>query len=239
MSDDTPILNKLTGQESNPLTSYVGDSHASPSVSQASEKEPPMHAGSGLSLLDAFAYYDQDSRSWKMSQACLPLIEDMPSAKFSMIWPRAAIALNGIAYQQVPLAPITTGIDFGLWPTPNRMDGMDMRLNQSPCAWSSQRIAHANKGQRKQLGLSMAVKAYPAGPIPYNQEEMMRQIVKRWPTPKAQDSHGGSGKNVQGGQSLTDVVNGSLNPTWLEWLMGYPMDHTELEVSATLSSRKS
>jgi hypothetical protein len=32
---------------------------------------------------------------------------------------------------------------------------------------------------------------------------------------------------------------GSLNPTWVEWLMGYPIEHTDLKDWATPSSRKS
>lgn len=32
---------------------------------------------------------------------------------------------------------------------------------------------------------------------------------------------------------------GSLNPEWAEWFMGYPIKHTELEDSATPSSRRS
>jgi len=34
-------------------------------------------------------------------------------------------------------------------------------------------------------------------------------------------------------------VRGSLNPAWVEWLMGFPIGHTALEPSETPSSRKS
>ena len=40
----------------------------------------------------------------------------------------------------------------------------------------------------------------------------------------------------QGGQ---DFHTGQVNPMWLEWLMGYPANHTELKHSETPSSRKS
>jgi hypothetical protein len=36
-----------------------------------------------------------------------------------------------------------------------------------------------------------------------------------------------------------DFGSGRLNPTWVEWLMGYPTEWTALEDSATLSCRKS
>lgn len=71
--------------------------------------------------------------------------------------------------------------------------------------------------------------------------------VKMWPTPTARDHfppHTAeyiAAKKAQGhGMSnLNDRVGGSLNPTWVEWLMGYPSGWTDLEDSATPSSRKS
>ena len=36
-----------------------------------------------------------------------------------------------------------------------------------------------------------------------------------------------------------NVVSGSLNPTWVEWLMGFPLMWTALDPSVTPSSRKS
>lgn len=41
------------------------------------------------------------------------------------------------------------------------------------------------------------------------------------------------------GDQLPNVVGGPLNPTWCEWLMGFPLGWTELPPSATPSSRKS
>jgi hypothetical protein len=37
----------------------------------------------------------------------------------------------------------------------------------------------------------------------------------------------------------TPLGNGGLNPTWVEWLMGFPLEWTVLEPSETPSSRKS
>jgi hypothetical protein len=36
-----------------------------------------------------------------------------------------------------------------------------------------------------------------------------------------------------------EELNGALNPTWVEWLMGFPLGWTDLAASATPSSRKS
>jgi hypothetical protein len=72
-----------------------------------------------------------------------------------------------------------------------------------------------------------------------------------WPTPRVSDIEGGVVKNVElrngsysrknkdgvrWGVKLKDAVHyseqdkaGSLNPQWVEWLMGYPEGWTDLE----------
>lgn len=51
-----------------------------------------------------------------------------------------------------------------------------------------------------------------------------------WPTPAAADANGNHGGN-QGWSLRTETwqkgVSGSLNPQWVEWLMGYPVGYTE------------
>ena len=61
--------------------------------------------------------------------------------------------------------------------------------------------------------------------------------VHRWPTPRAfmwKDSTTDRGKS-----NLGEVVGGLLNPTWVEWLMGFPLGWTDLEASETQLSLKS
>ena len=69
----------------------------------------------------------------------------------------------------------------------------------------------------------------------------LRTDVQMWPTPTAHNYKGGrtpetlakAGRNET--NSLPDAVNaqmgktGSLNPQWVEWLMGYPEGWTDLE----------
>ena len=85
--------------------------------------------------------------------------------------------------------------------------------------------------------------------------------VKLWPTPVVTDSFGSRNKTAarrlgaaskhHAGTTLTDalvesgdlalvdtpkgnaVVGGALNPTWVEWLMGFPLGWTDLNVSET------
>lgn len=50
---------------------------------------------------------------------------------------------------------------------------------------------------------------------------------KTWPTPTARDWRGSGWSGP--GRPLSETVGGSLNPTWVEWLMGFPAGWTELE----------
>jgi hypothetical protein len=62
-----------------------------------------------------------------------------------------------------------------------------------------------------------------------------------WPTPRAMDGAKGAAKELArtSGPDLPAVAGGSLNPTWVEWLMGFPEGWTALELSEMPSSRKS
>lgn len=42
-----------------------------------------------------------------------------------------------------------------------------------------------------------------------------------------------------GGLDLATSVGGQLNPTWVEWLMGFPLGWTDLNASETPSCRSS
>lgn len=73
------------------------------------------------------------------------------------------------------------------------------------------------------------------------------QTAVRWATPTARDyrspgtPEGRAKRQAQSkrGEPLTEQVGGQLNPTWVEWLMGFPLEWTACMASATPSSRKS
>lgn len=53
------------------------------------------------------------------------------------------------------------------------------------------------------------------------------------PTPTADDTGHRTKRYSQGGQALSLVVGGKLNPPWVEWLMGWPVGWTALEPLVT------
>ena len=64
---------------------------------------------------------------------------------------------------------------------------------------------------------------------------------KKWPTPTANEDAAGrpTGKMQKMLGNHPDVRGtggGTLNPTWVEWLMGYPLGFTDLKVSETVWS---
>ncbi len=60
-----------------------------------------------------------------------------------------------------------------------------------------------------------------------------------WPTPVRDDTGHRKRPYSQGGRALSYMVGGPLNPTWVEWLMGFPLGWTDSGDSVTPSSRRS
>jgi hypothetical protein len=84
----------------------------------------------------------------------------------------------------------------------------------------------------------------------------VKEVEKMWPTPNARDWKDsinkvppsvGKTRGYTLGMKIAETrqtvpstkTGGSLNPTWVEWLMGYPAGYTDLKDWAILSSRKS
>jgi hypothetical protein len=62
-------------------------------------------------------------------------------------------------------------------------------------------------------------------------QESLSTAVRMWAAPTA--SVGGPEPDGATGRKLVTQVGGQLNPTWVEWLMGWPLGWTDCAVSAT------
>jgi hypothetical protein len=62
-----------------------------------------------------------------------------------------------------------------------------------------------------------------------------------WPTPTAHNAKKGGypAEHTRNTPTLSAVAGGKLNPMWVEWLMGFPINHTDCEHLVTRLSRKS
>jgi len=80
----------------------------------------------------------------------------------------------------------------------------------------------------------------------------LRHAVQKWPTPRSSSGMNdtvdaslrrmqkvGYEAKLEQAVALESTDGGTLNPTWVEWLMGFPIGHTVLEHWETRSSRKS
>lgn len=105
--------------------------------------------GFGMKLSNSFAEYDHNSRSLKTSQRCLNLMTDRPSMEFCQNWPREGMIVGGRAYQLAPLARRMSGIEFGLWPTPQASDNSGGGSPRCAVAWL--------RGQKRPSGYPIQV----------------------------------------------------------------------------------
>lgn len=173
-------------------------------------------AAYGQRSFDCLAKFDPDTSSWRTFQ--LSLFGGLD--EFSGTWPRSGMTRSGTVFRLPTLAPLTDAIGSGLWPTPVRKQG----------GTSEQCLKGAAVGLYH-MTLDRAVALALQG---------------KWPTPTAMDCHvaesfetwsarvertGYSHVPLRLAAKALDIhsVYGHLNPTWVEWLMGYPINWTALK----------
>ena len=247
------------------LTCSAEDSPARTSATQAGAPASTASAADyGPSTPELLASYDPATSSWKTSQLCLG--GDL--AEFSETWPRSGLMRNGIAYRLPPLVPLTAATESGSWPTPvsngsvaritmgaalkeaaRKGENNSLATRVAARMWPTPDAMVANDGE--DLDNWMARRArVKAQKKNGNGFGMPLAIAARmWPTPTSRDWKDGSAQactNVPINGLLGRAVhmdgmnaNGSLNPAWVEFLMGFETGWTALDASETPSSRRS
>ena len=165
----------------------------------------------GVTWRGSLARFDPDSSLWKTAQPSL--LGD--SEECSVIWPRSGMTAGGQCWELPMLGRRINATGSGLWvPTPCATDAGSGRMNTS--------IGSSNP--RPMLAL------------------MARKNL--WPTPTICGNHNRKGASATSGDGLatavlahTAVVGGQLNPKWVEWLIGWPIGHTDLKRSETAKSQ--
>jgi hypothetical protein len=107
----------------------------------------------------------------------------------------------------------------------------------------------ANQFETKDVGALLArrerVKATGKNGNGFGLTLQQAVAVRMWPTPAARDFRYPNARpysersGTTKGEQLPNAVGGPLNPTWVEWLMGFPLGWTDCGPSETRSSRKS
>ena len=237
------------------LMSYRAGFHAKTSLPQEKEQESMVNAPEcGEKWRGSFVKYDPDSSLWRTHQCSL--LGDLEP--FSETWPQWGLMRNGECWEQRTLeqtirgtgyglepngvdnfhTPNTTGLDGGSnsrralknrqqnWPTPTSTDYMGAKQNG----------IESRNGRYVRTSLTTGVKFGAKLTDAVNLE-----VKKKFPTPKLSDyKDRGNMSNpsiqrraAKGKQMDLSMVahptSGQLNPTWVEWLMGWPLGWTELK----------
>ena len=101
-----------------------------------------------------------------------------------------------------------------MMPTPTASDHIERKSTSTEAV---------NPLTGKSVSLDRFVRFWP------DQETQTSGIPAMWPTPNTADGTGGPGNSGRaGGENLRTAVNGSLNPTFVEYLMNFPAGWTEV-----------
>ena len=120
--------------------------------------------------------------------------------------------------RQVGLEHQVKMVDAGLWPTPRASD-----YKGCGPAGSSSAEHFLEKG-------------YLSGAVLYatpNARDWKNATAKEWDNPKNTRNLNRQIAKLSEGEQSTEARNGQLNPTWVEWLMGFPLGWTDLSASET------
>ena len=257
----TGTLQESTGEKSKGPICSQGDSHAKTSVSQEREQaSTEKEAECGSTWRELSVRYDPDTSSWKTHRclwdedlsACSLTLPKWGLMRDGVLLERLTLAhrtaANDAGLLPTPLASNTKANHMrsggrparSYWPTPLATDGSKGGPNQ--------------KGGKGDLRLASAVHQWPTPCArdyfpPHKPEYIAAKkaqghgmsnlndaVALRFATPQARDHRTGQQEryeNPDRTKNLNDQIGGQLNPTWVEWLMGWPLGWTDLKPLVT------
>ena len=206
-SSSSPVPLKNTKALSTYLQQAFPANH---SAKQVSKKVGKTRATSGQQQSNVFATWDQDMHCWKTSQLCL--IADT-SPKFLGRWPNQGMMRDGLCWEHPMWEPHTGAKDSGFWLTPTASDWKNMDTANQPMLsaqvkWPTPTVGHVLRG---------------------NHDEPVKNYLKRVRDYEEGRTKGKPGKSLGVAVRIAGTKDGQLNPTWVEWLMGWPLGWTDLK----------
>jgi hypothetical protein len=183
----------------------------------------------------SFVKYSPDSCSWKTHQCSL--LGDLD--EFLATWPQWGLMRDGECWEQQTLAQTIRGTESGLSPN-------NETFFHTPCTTGLDGGSNSRKALKKRL--LPTPDASQRGPTKdYNPQaksqsgRTLQSFAAKFPTPQASDNRDRGnmsnpsvqrrvaiGKQISLSQSV-HPTSGQLNPTWVEWLMGWPLGWTDLK----------
>lgn len=178
----------------------------------------------------SLAWYDQDSCSWKTYQQSLVTGWE----PYSETWPRWGMTVGGSAFVHPMSERRITETGGSHWlPTPtataNQMaPSMQKHQGCRNLMFPTPTTIDAGTGR---FNTSIGGKPRPSLAL------MARKNL--WPTPTAHNAKetGAPSQLERKTVQLVDLASGLLNPSWVEWLMGFPIGFSASKDWATRKSR--
>ena len=188
-------------------------------------------------------------------QRMLLVTSQWVSTKCFLTWKEKTTPANRLLFQLVPKTPVTEETESGLLPTPRANEPGSTTKGYGR---GLQELIEGKKQLEPKKGRTptpeeLVMWATPRASTAMSAENIQNRVndqfpnlesqvaKKLWPTPDTQNHRDGSklrkdnnlDRGGTHGVSLHHAVyhenGGSLNPTWVEWLMGFPIGWTDLE----------
>lgn len=185
---------------------------------------------------ESLGSFNHDTCSWKM----FPRLSKKGLKQSLPTLPRSGMTRNGYVYELPTVGRTTKGTGGGYsLPTPTSSNGRsEGKINQMrklvEIGWTTESEAEAMMGG----SLRPARMAYWPTPnaTPLSNDlnltcsgdgrtkpNKLGWAVAIWTTPCTDDTSHRKAKYAQGGSALSTQAGGKLNPTWVEWLMAFPL----------------
>ncbi len=233
-------LTEIRGEEL--LMLYLAGFHAKTLAPQEKAQElTESEAECGEKWLASFVKYDPDSSLWRTHQCSL--LGDLEP--FSETWPQWGLMRDGECWEQRMLEQTIRGTESGLsesWPTPRSCSAMAATITPES-AWNEKRNPNLETivGQRLWPTPTAHMAKETNAPSEHNRNTPTLTAQVNWPTPRTKGMCGGSGAwaqlkantTIEEARAMGAGNGGKLNPTWVEWLMGWPLEWTDLKPLAT------
>ena len=213
-----------------PSTSSQADTLANLSPSQVEKKVKKIRDTSGQSILDLSKNSDRLGLLEKMLVDTLNSV----STPYSRTWKVKTTPQGRLVFQLLASVPNTKEKESGLWRTPDAYSG-GSNLNKIKEALAEGPLKRKS-GHTIQIRLADQVREPRLWPTPAAHEARLGYQRRDTGKKGTQKSLSTIVIDTEGGREKT---TGQLNPTWVEWLMGYPTGWTDLNVSETVLSHKS
>ena len=219
----------MIGQDYEQLTLFPEDSHASHSPWLASKKEKGMIVTYGQKCSELS---ENLRRLGLLVRTYLEFCE-LPQGTWLRIW-NVKVITSSCLILKLRLSERSIGeSECSLWPTVRSHEVGDYqydrgchnkpRLTLSGAA----KLWPTPKASDGKMGMTARTRGRPIEKSTHLQTRVWCAEHGLLPTPRVGGSRGNSPAGMEHGD-LAGVVGGQLNPTWVEWLMGFPTGWSDL-----------